>query len=296
VGIAPATPLIRGLPGELIEEDLGSIEEHIPLGAISPSGRQNWDYSLSGHSKHYGFDGSSNSSSYARSTFSTASLASSATDLSKNSGYSAFEIARATKELILILRDDEGLVPLYKCAIGDVMIGPAKLERNLRLFIKSYGEHLGELAKDRLQHLISRLVRKQAKLVALSILEKYGLKQEVSHREEGSPRHEQEQSSDEEDEVQPVDETEFHDLVSFRTFLVDSGAFVKLHNDIRSFILPKTDVDFTSSRALVDKLLGSSKAIVPQLRRDRSWTLQALWSPAVSCLLPTYTWWFIDLR
>jgi hypothetical protein len=36
VGIAPATPLILAHPDELIEEDLGTIEEHAPLIAVIP--------------------------------------------------------------------------------------------------------------------------------------------------------------------------------------------------------------------------------------------------------------------
>jgi hypothetical protein len=189
---------------------------------------------------HDSFDGSSNSSSYARSACSTASLASSATDLSKNSGYTAVQIAKATKELILILQDDEGLVPLYKRAIRDVLIGPTKLERNLRRFFKSYAEHLGDLAGDRLEHLASRLVRLKARLVARSIMEKYDTGRETSQRVERSSRQEQEQSSDEENETHSVDETELHDLVSFRDFLVGSEAFGTLHTQIRSFTLPKT--------------------------------------------------------
>jgi ankyrin repeat protein len=186
------------------------------------------------------FDGSSNSSSYARSVFSTASLASSATDLSRNSGYSAVQIARATKELIRILQDDENLVPLYKRAINDVLIGPARLERNLRRIFKNYAEHLSELAGDRLEYLASRLVRLKAKFVAQSIMEKYDAERPV-HRNRSSWIQDEEQSSDEEAEAQAVDENEFHDLDSFRYFLVSSEAFGMLHTQMRSFVLPKTE-------------------------------------------------------
>jgi predicted DNA-binding protein len=201
-----------------------------------------WDQLSSRNYGSYTFDDSSSSSSYARSAFSTASLASSATDLSKNSGYSAVQIARATKELVLILQDDEDLVPLYKRAIEDVVIGPAKLERNLRRFFKAYADHLGDIAGDRLEYLASRLVRLKAKLVVRSIMEKYGTEQEAMQRQESNSRQEQEQSSDEENEVHPVDETEFHDLVSFRNFLVGSEAFGMLRTRIRSFILPRNAV------------------------------------------------------
>jgi hypothetical protein len=201
-----------------------------------------WSHVASGKFGHYSFDGSSTSSSYARSVFSTASLASSATDLSRNSGYSAVQIARATKELIRILQDDENLVPLYKRAISDGLIGPSRLERNLHRIFNSYAEHLGDLAGDRLEYLASRLVRLKAKLVARSIREKYDAKRPV-HRDGTSSiqeHEEQEQSSDEEAEAEAVDENEFYDLVSFCDFLVGSEAFKMLHTQMRSFVLPKT--------------------------------------------------------
>jgi hypothetical protein len=200
-----------------------------------------WDHVASERFGHPSFDGSSSSSSYARSVFSTASLASSATDLSRDSGgYSAVQIARATKELIRILQDDEGLVPLYKRAIRDPMIGPSRLERNLRRFFKNYAEQLGELAGDRLEYLASRLVRLKAKFVAQSIMEKYDIKRS-KHRKGTTSTQEQEQSSDEEAETEAVDETEFDDLVSFCDFLVGSEAFEMLHTQMRSFVLPKMD-------------------------------------------------------
>jgi hypothetical protein len=251
-----------------------------------------WNYVVRRSFEHSS-DDSSSSASYAKSTFSIATLASSASDLSRSSGYSVVQIARATTELLCILQDDQGLVPLYRRAISDSMIGPAKLERNLHRFFKVYAGNLGDLAGDRLEHLASQLVKKQAKLVARSITEKYreyGTKQEAPHQAESSSKQEREQSSDEEGEAYSVDETEFQDLVSFRTFLVGSGAFAMLQKDIRSFTLPKSGTNFTSSRALVDKLLNASKETVPRLRRDRSWTLQALWKPMVSCLLSTHSW------
>jgi predicted DNA-binding protein len=230
-------PASSRTPEETVVEDRPELPPSLP---VPQTEETTWDHIFSGQYGSYSFDGSSSSSSYARSALSTASLASSATDLSKNSGYSAVQIARATKELILILRDDENLVPLYKRAIDDVVIGPAKLERNLRRFFKAYADHLGDIAGDRLEYLASRLVRLKAKLVARSIVDKYCTEQEALQRQEGNSRQEQEQSSDEENEEHFVDETELHDLTSFRTFLVSSEAFGTLHIQIRSFILPKT--------------------------------------------------------
>jgi hypothetical protein len=156
-------------------------------------------------------------------------------------------------------------VPLYRRGIAHAMIGPAKLERNLRRFFKAYAEdlrnladnrleRLGDFAEHRLEHLASQLVGKQAKLVARSIIYKYSTEQEPSHQEEGSSRQEQEQSSDEENEACFVDETEFHNLVSFRKFLVDPVAFGRLHTQIRSFIMPKTaqGAEFEAATKIVE--------------------------------------------
>ncbi|KAF2030313.1 hypothetical protein EK21DRAFT_112035 [Setomelanomma holmii] len=66
-------------------------------------------------------------SSYAApvaSVFSIPSLASLATGLSKSSGYSAVQIATATKVLISIFLEDEVLRPLYQDAISNTAIGP----------------------------------------------------------------------------------------------------------------------------------------------------------------------------
>jgi len=182
---------------------------------------------------------SSGSSSYANSVLSTASLASSATDLSKHSGYSAMQIARATKELIRILQDDTGLAPLYKRAIADPSIGSEKLERNLRRMFRNYAELLEQAAGDTLEHLASRLVKTKARAVAQAIIQKHGT---IDHgMRQSNARDEEEQSSDEETNAQPVDESLFEDLVIFREFLTGSEAFETLHAQIRSFILPKSE-------------------------------------------------------
>jgi hypothetical protein len=227
------------------DRDLGSSGGSMECSCESPvhvpqTEEISWNHVTSRKYGHHSFAGSSSSSSYARSVFTTASVASSATDLSRNSGYSAVQIAMATKELIRILQDDESLVPLYKRAMSDVMIGPSRLERNLRRIFQIYAEHLGDLAGDRLEYLASRLVRLKAKLVARSIMEKYDAKQPERHTVTTSMQ-EQEQSSDEDAEAEAVDETEFDDLASFRDFLVGSEAFEILHTQMRSFVLPKID-------------------------------------------------------
>jgi hypothetical protein len=225
--------------------DLGSSVDSMERSCESPvhvpqTEEISWNHVDSGKYCHHSFAGSSSSSSYARSVFTTSSLASSATDLSRDSGYSAVQIARATKELIRILQDDESLVPLYKRAMGDVMIGPSRVERNLRRILQIYAGYLGDLAGDRLEYLAWRLVRLKAKLVARSIMEKYAAKQPERHTATTSMQ-EQEQSSDEDAEAEAVDGTEFDDLASFRDFLVGSEAFEMLHTQMRCFVLPKMD-------------------------------------------------------
>ncbi|KAJ4413141.1 hypothetical protein N0V91_000115 [Didymella pomorum] len=81
-------------------------------------------------------------SSYAASVFSVASLASSASDLSKNSHYSSKQIATATRELFDIFMRDSELLKLYKRAISISEIGPDRLQRNLGRLFKTYARNL----------------------------------------------------------------------------------------------------------------------------------------------------------
>jgi hypothetical protein len=182
-------------------------------------------------------DGSDTSDLFALSTISKASIASLASDQSENGGYSVVQIARAARELIRTLQDDENLVPLYKLAIRDVTIGRSKLERNLRRIFKEYAEHLGDLAGDRLEYLTSRLMLSKARSVARSIVEKYDTDVPIYCNK--SSMQEQEQSNHEETEAQFVDQTEIYDLEFFRDFPVSSEAMEMLHKQIKSFILPK---------------------------------------------------------
>ena len=91
------------------------------------------------------------------SVFSIVSLASSATDLSKGSGYSPVQIATATRELVSIFRDDEFLHPLYTNAINGV-IGPRKLVKAFRRMLSTFVDRLKDEAQDRLDFLAARLV------------------------------------------------------------------------------------------------------------------------------------------
>ncbi|KAF1951761.1 hypothetical protein CC80DRAFT_423899 [Byssothecium circinans] len=181
------------------------------------------------------YDNESVISSYAASVISVQSLASSATDLSNGSGYSAHQIATATKELVTIFQEDDLLKPLYKRAINDDSIGPEKLERNLRRLFKQYAEHLKGEATDGLEYLAARLVTLKARFLAQSIVQSFKCNDRPKAREK-IPK---EESSDEEEESQTVDDAMFDDLIIFREFLVGSDAFQRLKAQIQSFVLPK---------------------------------------------------------
>jgi hypothetical protein len=226
-----------------------------------------WGHIPYGTTRQHSPSGLSGPSSYANSVFSTASLVSSATDLSKTSGYSPVQIARATKELIMVLQEDTDLVPLYKRALVDSSIGPVRLERNLRRFFKSYASLLGDDAKDNLDLLASRLVKIKARAVAQSIVQKYN-PDSTEQFKVTRIEQEQEQSSDEEIETNPVDESIFDDLIVFREFLVSGEAFSTLQVQIRSFVLPKSVrqkttenfiKDVVGAQAIMDNFDGAPK-------------------------------------
>ncbi|CAI6335686.1 unnamed protein product [Periconia digitata] len=183
-------------------------------------------------------DSDSGISSYAASVLSVQSLASSATDISKGSGYSPHQIATATKELVTIFQEDTFLVSLYKSAINDSSIGPEKLQRNLRRLFKQFAEHLKGEAKDSLEYLASRLVSLKARFLAQSIVQEFSGRiaspaKDLEADHESSEDEEEEQSS-------TVDDAAFDDLVVFREFLVGSDAFSTLRAQIQNFAVPKT--------------------------------------------------------
>jgi hypothetical protein len=179
---------------------------------------------------------SGSSYSYANSVLSTTSLASSATDLSKHCGYSGIQITRATRELNVVLGEDADLSLLYKHAIADTMIGPVKLERNLRRIFRNYADVLGSAAGDTLELLASRLVKAKARAAAQFIVQKHNPNPVSASMVNGK----QGDESDEEEDAYPVDEDLFEDLISFREFLVGGEPFVALRTQIRSFVLPKS--------------------------------------------------------
>jgi len=173
------------------------------------------------------------------SVFSIESLASSATDLSKASGYSALQIATATRELISILQDDEVLRPLYTAAIQSDNIGPERFVNNFRRLLKMYSEKLKDEARDRLDYLVAQLVAIKARHLAQSILEKFlgdadALKLAPKEMDPGLESARKDDSSDEEEEP-VVDEG------IVREFLVESNAFKILRSQLQQFVLsPKS--------------------------------------------------------
>ncbi|PVI00188.1 hypothetical protein DM02DRAFT_494166, partial [Periconia macrospinosa] len=162
-----------------------------------------------------------------------------ATDISRGSGYSAHQIATATKELVSIFQEDPNLVPLYKRAINDDSIGPEKLQRNLRRLFKQYAELLEGEAKDRLEYLAARLVSLKARFLSQSIVQMFDGHAKPPKPPVKAVESNYESSDDEEEESSPVDDTAFEDLVIFREFLVGSEAFRTLQAQVKSFAVPK---------------------------------------------------------
>jgi hypothetical protein len=185
----------------------------------------------------------SGSSSYAASVasdFSVTSLASSASDISKGSGYSPVQIATATKVLLSVFYEDKTLLSLYKSAMGNEDIGPERLHRNLRRLFRAYAGLLENEATERLEYLSSRLVLIKSAFLAQSIVEKLQ-NGRVGAQSPRSKRNEE--SSDEEDDSSDthlVNEDAFEDLAIFREFLVESDAFRTFCDRLEAFILPKS--------------------------------------------------------
>ncbi|KAH8723309.1 hypothetical protein GQ44DRAFT_317133 [Phaeosphaeriaceae sp. PMI808] len=182
------------------------------------------------------------------SVFSVQSLASSATDLSKGSIYSANQIVTATRELVDILQGDEALIPFYKSAIEDPSIGPERLQRNLGRLVKQYAENLKSEAKESLEYLAARLVSMKAKFVARSIVQTFA---------EGSTKHVYEKAQEKKGESSEddVDEDVFEDIIIFREFLVHSDALKTLRAQVQSFVLPK-GAHSSTEQALIEEVCG----------------------------------------
>jgi len=174
--------------------------------------------------------------------FSVASLASSATDLSKGSGYSAVQIATATRELLSIFRDDNILQPLYTTAIHGI-VGPRKFANTFRRLLKAFADRLKDEAQDRLDFLAARLVALKAREISEAMLERYqlGKAPELDVPEGGESAFTLPDDSSDEDEHEEtnVDETIFEELTNIREFLIQSAAFKLLQADLQNYLSSK---------------------------------------------------------
>ncbi|KAI4703158.1 hypothetical protein J4E81_002035 [Alternaria sp. BMP 2799] len=187
-------------------------------------------------------DNMSVTSSNEGSVFSISSLASSATDLSKGSGYSATQIATATRELLSIFRDDSALQPLYAKAIHGA-IGPRKFVNAFRRLLKAFADRLKDEAQDRLDFLAARLVALKAREISEAILEIYQLGKapelDVPEQKESAFTLPDDSSDEDEHEETNVDENIFEELTNIREFLIQSAAFKLLQADLQGYLSSK---------------------------------------------------------
>lgn len=143
-----------------------------PIFAYEYFKRQSWI--LPGFDLSYD-DSRSASTSYAASVasiFTVASSASSASHISRGTGYSVNQIETATKELLSIFNGDRILLPLYRSVLENPNIGPDRLQRNLRRLFRAYAVLLESEAAERLEYLAARLVFFKSSVLARSIVEK----------------------------------------------------------------------------------------------------------------------------
>ncbi|PSN61897.1 hypothetical protein BS50DRAFT_148013 [Corynespora cassiicola Philippines] len=179
------------------------------------------------------------------SIFSVASLASSASDLSKASGYSALEIASATRELLVLIQGDEILGPLCATAIQGE-IGPQRFSRNFRRLLKLYAKNLQEEAHDRLEYLSARLVAIKAQYLATAIIEKHingMLAPDLEPFENRDTCNESETSEDEEQDEVDGDGENFQNFIVPRTFLIESNALKLLRSQLKHFVSSSKKAD-----------------------------------------------------
>ncbi|KAI8938042.1 hypothetical protein NX059_005714 [Plenodomus lindquistii] len=204
-------------------------------------------------------DTSSINSHYARSiisTFSVGSMASSATDLSRASGYSVTQIATASKELLSVFLQDPILSALFQKGIEDPGLGPERMRRNLRRLLKIYARELKEEASDALEVLAAQLVLLKIRSLTQAIIENFGNpeSEEILNRSENSSGDEQAVGA------RPVDEDSFEDLVTFRQFLVESNAFTAFRDQLKAFV-SHTTLLLTSAELLANS--SRAKQVTP---------------------------------
>jgi hypothetical protein len=161
------------------------------------------------------------------------SIESAVTLVSIISGYTAVEMESATIELRRVLQEDLNLTKLYRLAIEDANIGPERLQRNLGRLLKQMAQDLKVEANKELERLTSRFVAVKARNIAHCIVQDF----QVTKRPQQNIERPEESESDQEDN--PIDENRFEDLTTFRTFLVESGAFRTFQSRLEAFVHPK---------------------------------------------------------
>lgn len=243
---------------------------------------------LTGYSFEYAPRDDISESSYAESVFSLVSLASSVSTLSAYSKYSSAQVVTATRELFGIFLEDAELVRLHRRAIDDVEIGPERLQRNLRRLFRTYAKNLEDEHTESLEYLASKLVAMKAAPLAKAVVGKYYCAPMDEKAEACIIRDE---SSEDEADPQPVDENIFEDLKAFRNFLVGAVAFDTLREQIRSFVIPKSQsrnliVQATSEEKRVESLAREGVKTPTTPNTWHSWRTQL--AEALDILLVTH--------
>lgn len=150
------------------------------------------------------------------------------------------EMEGTTLELKRVLQDDKSLINLYQSAFRNADVGPDRLQRNLRRLIRQMAKNLMVEANGETERQISRFVAKKARIMAHRIVEDLRNTQ-ISIRQQWTNESLGEKLKDSESEQGnwSIDETQFEDLTSFRSFLVESNAFQSFHSRLAAFASPK---------------------------------------------------------
>jgi hypothetical protein len=227
-------------------------------------------------------DNASTISSHASSVIPVRSVASQGTGLSSVSAHTADEITTATRKLAQIFYRDDSQVLLYTFALRDPAIGPAKLERNLKLLFRSCAQDIKKEATARVEYLGARLITHQAKVLAKIIVSQLGESLHMALPDTGDMEREgsgigdnKEESSDDEELAETFGEIDFaHFLPQIITCLEVSGALQEFHVRLEKLVDPEFRRRRTGITATDSKPLDSQPALrsEPEPRAD---TLQS---------------------
>jgi hypothetical protein len=227
-------------------------------------------------------DNASTTSSHARSVIPVRSVAPQGTGLSSVSGHTADEITTATRKLAQIFYRDDSQVLLYIFALRDPAIGPAILERNLKLLFRSCAQDIKKEATARVEYLGARLITHQAKVLAKIIVSQLGESLHMALPNTGDMERDgsgigdnKEESSDDKELAEIFGEIDFaHFLPQIITCLEVSGALQEFHVRLEKLVDPEFRRRRTGITATDSKPLDSKPALrsEPEPRAD---TLQS---------------------